>query len=484
MEEESNSMEHTPTWVVAVVCFVIILISFCAEQGLHKLGKWLKRNKQDALFEALQKLQEELMLLGFVSLLLTVFQDAISHICMPTYLGSFMLPCKRQTVSHKEYSHGAVSSRRQLLSIESGWEHCANKGKIPFLSMEALHQLHIFIFVLAVVHVIFCVTMIILGGLKIRQWKQWEDSVKQATEGGTPKDTPRRHHHEFLVTRAMGYWRRAAVVSWMISFLKQFYGSVTKSDYIALRQGFIITHCPASPGFDFHKHMTQTLERDLRKVVGIRWHLWLFVVVFLLLNVAGWHTFFWLSFLPIVLLLLVGAKLEHIITRLAQEAKEKRDDPELPVNPSDDHFWFGRPGIVLDLIHFILFQNSFEIAFFFSIWCLYGFHSCILEKPGYIIPRLITGVIVQVLCSYSTLPLYALVALMGSKFRWPENVRSSIDNWVSTVKIRGEASKRGSSDADRTQTQLQTHTHKMTQESSEIEEMVVIEKATPITEFS
>lgn len=74
---------------------------------------------------------------------------------------------------------------------------------------------------------------------------------------------------------------------------------------------------------------------------------------------------------------------------------------------------------------------------------------------------------------------------MGSKFRWPENVRSSIDNWVSTVKIRGEASKRGSSDADRTQTQLQTHTHKMTQESSEIEEMVVIEKATPpITEFS
>lgn len=41
------------------------------------------------------------------------------------------------------------------------------QGKIPFLSMEALHQLHIFIFVLAVVHVIFCVTMIILGGLKV-----------------------------------------------------------------------------------------------------------------------------------------------------------------------------------------------------------------------------------------------------------------------------------------------------------------------------
>lgn len=42
MAEESsssNSLEHTPTWVVAVVCFVIVLISFCAERGLHGLGK-------------------------------------------------------------------------------------------------------------------------------------------------------------------------------------------------------------------------------------------------------------------------------------------------------------------------------------------------------------------------------------------------------------------------------------------------------------
>jgi mlo protein len=40
----------------------------------------------------------------------------------------------------------------------------------------------------------------------------------------------------------------------------------------------------------------------------------------------------------------------------------------LVVQPSDEHFWFGRPYIVLFLIHFILFQNSFEIGFFFWIW--------------------------------------------------------------------------------------------------------------------
>ena len=69
------------------------------------------------------------------------------------------------------------------------------------------------------------------------------------------------------------------------------------------------------------------------------------------------------------LLLAVGTKLEHVITQLAQEVAEKHSaiEGDLVVNPSDDHFWFGRPKIVLYLIHFILFQNAFEIAFFFWI---------------------------------------------------------------------------------------------------------------------
>lgn len=70
------------------------------------------------------------------------------------------------------------------------------------------------------------------------------------------------------------------------------------------------------------------------------------------------------------LLLAVGTKLEHVISQLAYEVAEKHIavEGELVVQPSDDHFWFHRPHIVLILIHFILFQNAFEIAFFFWIW--------------------------------------------------------------------------------------------------------------------
>ncbi|XP_058114419.1 MLO-like protein 13 [Magnolia sinica] len=448
MAEESDSLEYTPTWIVALVCSVIVIISLIVERLLHYLGKWLKHKKQYALFEALEKLKEELMLLGFISLLLTVLQGLISHICIPTNFSHHMLPCKRNVASasgqethYHDSSAGLTWNRRRLLSGDTSSDNCTKQGKVPLLSIEALHQLHIFIFVLAVVHVVFCATTMVLGGAKIRQWKHWENSIRYRismdekglipTEGkGAVSETDqtlhvhRRHHHTFIVERAQGFWRRTTVVSWLMSFFKQFYASVSKSDYAALRLGFIMQHCRSNPGFDFHKYMMRVLENDFKRVVGISWYLWLFVVIFLLLNVDvdGWHTYFWLSFLPLILLVLVGAKLEHIITRMAQEAAEKHKDAaatpdDATVKLSDEHFWFNKPRIVLYLIHFILFQNAFEIAFFFWIFSTYGFNSCIMEKVGYIVPRLIIGVLIQVLCSYSTLPLYAIVTQMGSNFK-------------------------------------------------------------------
>ncbi|KAF9616387.1 hypothetical protein IFM89_029641 [Coptis chinensis] len=453
MAEDAQSLVYTPTWIVAGVCFVIVFISFGAERLLHHIGKLLKRKDQDALFEALQKLKEELMLLGFISLLLTVFQGLISQICIPTLLYAYMLPCKRDDNSseHEIFMNNAFApatlwNGRRLLSTGTGPEYCAKKGAVQLLSIEALHQLHIFIFVLAVVHVIFCATTMVLGGLKIREWKKWEESIRH--DGSEPGKTPgsvkpaHAHRHlEFFRLRAVGYWRKSVVISWIRAFIKQFHGSVTESDYIAMRLGFIMMHLPSHPDFDFHKYMIRTLEVDFKKVVGISWYLWLFVVIFLLLNVEGWHTYFWLSFLPVILLLLVGAKLEHIISKLAEEvAERKTHDPRtIPMKPSDKHFWFGRPSIILYLIHFILFQNAFEIAFFFWIWSTYGFTSCIMEKVGYIVPRLVLGLIIQVLCSYITLPLYAIVTQMGSNYKkgfLPEPVESTLQRWVEDTKSR------------------------------------------------
>ncbi|KAK2974327.1 hypothetical protein RJ640_018034 [Escallonia rubra] len=145
---------------------------------------------------------------------------------------------------------------------------------------------------------------------------------------------------------------------------------------------------------------------------------------------------------PFQLLLAVGTKLEHVISQLAHEVAEKHAaiEGDLVVTPSDEHFWLNRPRLVLILIHIILFQNSFEIAFFFFIWIQYGFDSCIMGQIGYIIPRLIVGAFIQIFCSYSTLPLYAIVTQMGSTFKkaiFEEHIQEGLVGWAQKARGRG-----------------------------------------------
>ncbi|XP_066360744.1 MLO-like protein 1 isoform X1 [Miscanthus floridulus] len=449
-EGEEAALEFTPTWIVAAVCSLIVLLSLVAERCLHYLGKMLKNKNQKPLFEALLKVKEELMLLGFISLLLTVFQGMIQRTCIPEHWTFHMLPCEKPDEKAGEAATTehfvAVGTlgrigRRLLSEGAAGAEHCQKKGKVPLLSLEAIHQLHIFIFVLAITHVIFSVTTMLLGGAQIHQWKQWENGIQKDAPGNGPKKVTHVRHHEFIKKRFKGIGKDSIILSWLHSFGKQFYRSLSKSDYTTMRLGFIMTHCPGNPKFDFHRYMVRVLEADFKKVVGISWYLWVFVVIFLLLNVNGWHTYFWIAFLPLFLLLAIGTKLEHVIAQLAHDVAEKHTaiEGDVIVKPSDEHFWFGKPRIILYLIHFILFQNAFEIAFFFWILSTYGFDSCIMGQVRFIVPRLVIGVVIQLLCSYSTLPLYAIVTQMGSCYKkeiFNEHVQQGVLGWAQKVKMR------------------------------------------------
>ncbi|KAI3408634.1 MLO-like protein [Psidium guajava] len=430
MENKSGSLAYTPTWIVAGVCFIIVFLSLCAERALHRLGKFLKRKKQDALFEALQKLKEELMLLGFISFLLTVFQRILSQICIPPHLASHMRPCKERVseiATHGELLLQTTNNRRRLLSTDPSVENCAHKGQVPLLSIEALHELHIFVFVLAVVHVIFCATTMVLGGVKIRQWKNWENSLR--------RDTPKKGKTHASSTdgddRDADFRQRAS--------------GLEESSYCELD--------------DFVYETILWLRHQIRLCRSATWiyyaplpfnsqHRLVFLAIrrpVLLLNVEGWNTY-----LDVVSTISPFApcwsKLEHIITRLAQEVESRRD-PEAPqVKPSDEHFWFD--------------------CLFLWIWSTYGIHSCMMERIGFIIPRLIMGVLVQVLCSYSTLPLYALVSQMGSGFKegmFNYPVLLPLWRWAEGRKKRGQSIPQNDSSGGATA----SHSHRTVAQSSE-----------------
>ncbi|KAG5586059.1 hypothetical protein H5410_046493 [Solanum commersonii] len=286
---EGDTLEFTPTWVVAAVCIVIVAISLAAERLIHYTGKYLKKKNQKPLYEALQKVKEELMLLGFISLLLTVLQSSIVKICVPKDVVMHLLPCSlSEAPSHESQHHRRLLVEEEAAAAAAGY--CTAKHKVPLLSLEALHHLHIFIFVLAIVHVTFSLLTVVFGGAKIRQWKLWEDTIAKANYETAHVLKPRVTHvqqHDFIRDRFVGMGKRSAIFGWM------FYGSVSKSDYAALRLGFIMTHCKQNPKFNFHKYMIRALEDDFKTVVGISWYLWVFVVIFLFLNVNGMPTLTW-----------------------------------------------------------------------------------------------------------------------------------------------------------------------------------------------
>ncbi|CAM6077321.1 unnamed protein product [Sphagnum tenellum] len=463
-----KSLEQTPAWAVATVATVFVVVSLLLERGISCLGRKLEREKQKPLLHTLEKIKEELMLLGFISLLLTVFQSVVASLCMPERLSRTMLPCK-----YIEQPLAADTAGAPMAQVGEGFNDSrtiharrlfqattdqTTPGKVQVISVEGLHQLHIFIFVMAVVHVFYSCITVLLGFYKMHSWRKWEEETHKEKLNSIGAG-----HITYIYVCTLSLHIVAHIMQ--VSFFRQFGISVTKEDYNCLRLGFIANH-KLGMTYNFHGYIQRTMEDDFKVVVGISGYLWAFVVIFLLLNVDGWYTYFWIAFIPFILILLVGTKLQQIITDMALEVRALRvvkptenmpleevngtinvvknpDDPQGQelihklVRPRDDLFWFNRPQLLLYLIHFILFQNAFELAFFFWLLKTFGFTSCIMGKAWVVISRLVIGVFVQILCSYSTLPLYALVTQMGSQIKhsiFQESTELAIHGWHEKVK--------------------------------------------------
>ncbi|KAI3793734.1 hypothetical protein L1987_36356 [Smallanthus sonchifolius] len=464
-ESKGISLEQTPTWAVAVVCVVLVAISVVIEQIIHKIEKWLKEKQKQGLYESLEKIKAELMLLGFISLLLTVGTTPITQICISESAGSTWHPCSKQNQRRSDGDDdddetesrrrllswlGASNSPRRILGGVTSDDKCED-GKVSFMSYDGVHQLHIFIFVLAVSHVFYCILTMALGRLKMRSWKRWESETETAEYRFTHDSKRFRFTRDTSFGRRhMSFWSKSPILLWMVCFLRQFYRSVPKVDYLTLRHGFIMAHLtPQSHSrFDFQKYIKRSLEEDFKVVVAIRPPIWLFVVAFILFNTHGWYSYLWLPFVPLIITLLVGTKLQMIITKMGLKIQERGEVivKGVPVvHPRDDLFWFNRPRLLLHLLNFVLFQNAFQLAFFAWTAYQFGLKSCYHEHMEDVIITITMGVSIQILCSYVTLPLYALVTQMGSTMRptiFNDRVASALRKWHHTARKKIKENKK------------------------------------------
>ncbi|KAK1414307.1 hypothetical protein QVD17_30051 [Tagetes erecta] len=445
--EESRSLALTPTWSVATVLTIFVVVSLLVERSIHRLSNWLKKTNRKPLLAAVEKMKEELMLLGFISLLLTATSSIISNICIPSkFYDSAFAPCTRAEVDeeteHKERKlfMNFVYPQRRVLNVLN--QNTCHKDHEPFVSYEGLEQLHRFIFVMAITHVSYsCLTML-LAVVKIHSWRKWEDEAQMdrhdvlteisRNETMRRQSTMAKFHSSNLLVRN-GFF------TWMICFFRQFGRSVVRADYLTLRKAFIMNHHLTSK-YDFHSYMIRSMEEEFQRIVGVSGPLWGFVVAFMLFNVKGSNLYFWIAIIPVTLVLLVGAKLQHVIATLALESAEiTRCFTEPRLKPRDELFWFKKPELLLSLIHFILFQNAFELASFFWFWWQFGYDSCFIKNHTVVYIRLILGFMGQFLCSYSTLPLYALVTQMGTNYKAaliPQRIRDTIHGWGKEARRR------------------------------------------------
>ncbi|XAR57993.1 hypothetical protein NMG60_11026318 [Bertholletia excelsa] len=454
-EDGGRSLAETPTWAVATVVSFMVAFGFFFHGSLKEFAKWLDITKRKALLAALEKIREELMLFGLLSLLLGHWTVFVAKICIksPPLSSRFYL-CLPETdledlasLNHiRTSSFGYLNYSVVQEQNDNRNSNFCPEGHESYASYESLVQLHRFLFVLGVVHVSYSFAAIALAMVKIYSWRKWEKQAKLSLQkleglqqcasnniGLRGLSTSIFHHTSHL-------WSQHRVLVWLLCFGRQFWSSINRDDYKALRLGFITTHqLPLS--YDFHDYVLQSMEEEFRDIVGISVPLWIFAVLCIFLDFHGTNFYFWISFLPAMLILVIGTKLQSIVIKLAVEIMGRCPWTRVrQFNLRDELFWFGNPKFLLRLIQFISFQNTLEMAMFvWSLWESSG-SSCFMGNHSFIIIRLTFGLASQFWCSFITFPLYVIITQMGPRFNKSINsestVKNSVDGWQRRVKAR------------------------------------------------
>eukprot|EP00245_Coleochaete_scutata_P014500 TRINITY_DN619_c1_g1_i2.p1 TRINITY_DN619_c1_g1~~TRINITY_DN619_c1_g1_i2.p1 ORF type:complete len:463 (-),score=63.37 TRINITY_DN619_c1_g1_i2:222-1610(-) len=447
MSYSGPNFSQTPTYSIALVATVFIAISVVAERGIHKLGHFLKKTLlKKALFEALEKMKEEFMLLGILSLLLVFFQYSVVGICIPKPPERFRA-CPYTYSSESKYGtddDGGGKSpypppyegRRRLLAKLKG-RTCEERGLEPLMTIQAQHDLHLFIFVLAIVHIFNSLMSMLAAFMQVRGWYQLEEkSVRILSQcvGLSPEAKMKATENNTKAPKLAT--DKSVSRSIWVCFIRHLANHVQERDYCTLRLAFINKH-NLEDSFNFHHYILNCLEADFKDVVGLGWHLWAMVIVHELIRpLVDTYVMYVGVVLSLILVLAVGTKLEHIQATLAKEARQS-----MIMNPRDDLFWFNRPHLVLPFIQIVLFVNSFQFAeFLFLQWRLKEYeYDCLRGSLWWNVSRILIGLVVQFICSSSTLPLYALISQLGDNYKgaiFSEHMQHRLKQWLKHTRLR------------------------------------------------
>eukprot|EP00949_MAST-11_sp_MAST-11-sp1_P003196 g3196.t1 len=352
--------------------------------------------------EALEKIKEELMLVGTLSLIL--------QLCAPACDSSDK--CCRSIMGLPGQASQAI--------CKDGYE--------SFVTIKAMHHIHTFVFFIAVIHISMSVIVMTLGNRKVRSWAQMEKSAQDLEEGNGDIGTL---HRPKRPRKCLGRWCCGCIKQWNIQ--------PDTFQYIALRQYFITRgkdqDLPSD--FDFQAFLQNSLHQSFKHMVGMSWWMWGILMLQIILKGFISDVAFGV-YSALGLSLIVATKLDGITTQLTHdifdkmdkdnsgtiefhELREVRDHAHDFLDDVEPHFWFNSPQLLMFLMRLIVWQCATENAATVFYWYQFTPHleACYFVNRPLIILALnsVGAILVMLHCAINIVPTFAILEHMGDHLK-------------------------------------------------------------------
>tara|TARA_B100001142_G_scaffold319202_1_gene362386 strand:- start:1132 stop:2601 length:1470 start_codon:yes stop_codon:yes gene_type:complete len=439
-----RKFHETDSWALFVGFVIFAVLSILIEKFVHYLKH---RHRSKTMQTVIHKAEEEFFLLGSVSLFLMLFEELIlANTCVST-----------GTVFHDDWqmcdTYSSYSKRRRALlgkGLAYAEENCAY-GEEPFLSASTLHQIHGFIFFMAISHISACAFTLYLGRKRVNlmlknRREHMEKTMRcivQATSmkgKSNEKETPgadasdaaadananadardvivripttkhveAKHVEAKLALKGQidvveddnkgvmkkKLYERLYPGEDLFSRFKETLGiTVPNTTLICFELLFVRTHNIRSRKFDFAQFLEHCLEQNLSETLGMSPGRWAIAAALIL----AWGPAIWVTFGVSAMNFLLCCALAVKLNMTVKTILQVEDDGG---KMSNEVYWFRNPKFIEDAFVLALFQQAFSLgAMVFGLWevgygddyeCYYGGPGTYILKIAFLLQALLLG---------------------------------------------------------------------------------------------
>ncbi|KAG1667515.1 hypothetical protein FOA52_013705 [Chlamydomonas sp. UWO 241] len=288
---DTSGLATAEGWTIAVLLLFLVSISLGFELILHMLTAYFMSRRKHAMVRLLDHVRNELLLVGFVSLFLSVFGPPLAKICYATgdpYSSStYGSPPPPPAVGT---SPEPVRLFVRRLLAGGGVSPCG-PGQAQLWPLGMQHETHIFLFCVALTHITYTSAALLLSKMVVSRWAAWEIRCQEYPTpfalGQESTDSGRQPFRLRLQARMQACG--SPTMRWLLAFAICLCG--IPFEWYRNVRALLVADLPLGPNpssvdddlkdFNMHAFLVDTLEAEVADIVKADWWLWLLGIAML-----------------------------------------------------------------------------------------------------------------------------------------------------------------------------------------------------------